>query len=113
MAQDDVEAYTAKVLAETREELARADNKAQILLAAFGIVIGAILAGLLSGDWKPERLDHGATELFWVGGGFSIAACATLGWALWPRITHEAADGPASYFGDVLAYKGNRAGLKK
>jgi len=37
---------------ETREELARADAKATTLLSVTGLIIGALLAGAIAGDWR-------------------------------------------------------------
>lgn len=45
-----------QILGEAREELARADGKAGLLLAAAGVVVGALLAGLLAKDWDPTSL---------------------------------------------------------
>ena len=53
---DAVTTYTAAVLADAREELDRADRKAQILFASAGVAIGALLAGLLAGNWSPFEL---------------------------------------------------------
>jgi Family of unknown function (DUF5706) len=100
----EIEDYAGRLLAETREEIARADTKASILFAAFGVVVAAVLAGLVTGDWKPRDLDRAATIVFWVGSGCAAASFIALGYTLWPRIRHEKAQGPASYFGHVVAY---------
>jgi hypothetical protein len=50
---DEIESYAAQLLAETREEVARADSKAEILFAAFGIVVAAVLGGLVTRGWSP------------------------------------------------------------
>ena len=51
---------TLQLLAETREELHRAEGKAAMLFAIFGIGFGAVLAGIIAGDWKPSDLAAGA-----------------------------------------------------
>lgn len=102
---DEIEGYAAQLLVETREEIARADTKAEILFAAFGVVVAAALAGLVAGDWSPTNLARVATVVFWIGSGCAAAAFLALGYALWPRIRHEQADGPASYYGHVRAYQ--------
>lgn len=96
-----VRAYIAGMLRETREELVRADNKASILLASGGVILGAILAGILSGDWQPANLDRGATEVFWLGAALFVGALIAVGYSIWPRLKHDEAQGAAFYFGDV------------
>ncbi|MHB8243029.1 MAG: Pycsar system effector family protein [Solirubrobacteraceae bacterium] len=102
---DAIENYAAKLLAETREEVVRADTKAEILFAAFGVVVAAVLAGLIAGDWSPEDLGRVATVIFWMGSGCASASFLALGYALWPRIRHEEADGSASYYAHVHMYE--------
>jgi hypothetical protein len=101
---DEIENYAAKLRAETREEIARADTKAEILLAAFGVVVAAVLAGLVAGDWSPDELGRGAAIVFWAGSGCTSASFLALGYAVWPRVRHEQAEGPASYYAHVHAY---------
>src|SRR4051812_15883694 len=106
--------YIAKLLAETREELTRADAKASILFAAFGVVVAVVLAGLVSGDWAPADLARLATVVFWVGTGLAVLAFVALGYTLWPRIEHEDLKEAVSYFGHVRAYrKHDRAALRQ
>ena len=45
--------YTTSLLSSAREEIDRADSKASILLAASGVATGALLAGLMAGNWTP------------------------------------------------------------
>jgi hypothetical protein len=108
----EFEEYTRQILTETREELTRADSKASLLFAVFGVVLGALLAGLISQRWQPADLAAGATVVFWLGTALAALGAASLGWAVWPRVNHEQADGPASYFGDVVAYGADRAALR-
>ena len=104
----DRDEYVAQLLSETREELGRADSKASLLFAVFGVVNGALLAGLISHNWKPSDLACGATVVFWVGGALAAAGVLGLGYAVWPRVADPQADGPASYYGDVVAYGKDR-----
>jgi hypothetical protein len=98
--------YLADLLEDTREELTRADYKAGLLLAATGVVAGALLAGLISKSWTPIELDARVSWLWWVGvssagvGMYSIAA------AVYPRIHRRNVPHPQSptYYGDVAAY---------
>ena len=76
---DAVTTYTAAVLADAREELDRADRKAQILFASAGVAIGALLAGLLAGNWSPFELDNAVEWLWWAGVTFAAAAISCLG----------------------------------
>lgn len=103
---DDVREYTERLLAETREELARADSKAQLLFAASGVVLGAILASIANGNWGPGDLVPLATIVFAVGAAAYIIAIVALGTAVWPRIHHEEANKPADYYLDIVNYKG-------
>lgn len=113
---DEIEMYAAELLAETREEIVRADTKAAILFTAFGIAVAAVLAGLIAGDWSPSDLDRGATVVFWVGSGGAFVSFLALGYALWPRMKHKQAEGPASYYLKVHEYddlNALRAALKQ
>lgn len=71
----------AKVLlAESREELTRADGKASLLLAALGIGLSAILGAVLAGNWAPFVLASPWEAIWWTGaaGGASPSfACAS------------------------------------
>src|SRR5215218_5820877 len=98
---DQTKTYVAELLAETREEISRADTKAAILFTAFGIAVAAVLGGLIAGDWNPKDLGRGATVVFWVGGGSAYFSFLALGYALWPRIRHEQAKRPASYYRQI------------
>jgi MFS family permease len=103
---DPATAYLADLLAETREELTRADSKAGLLLAASGVVIGALLAGLFGSRWTPFSLSSGIEWLWWLGvisaayGVFSIAA------AVYPRIRHRETIrlGLPAYYSDVASF---------
>jgi uncharacterized MAPEG superfamily protein len=99
------EEYTRQLLKETREEIVRADTKITTLFASYGVVVVAVLAGIIGGDWKPADLADGATEVFIGGAAFAAVAFSALIVGLWPKTTHKHETGPANYFGDVLAYK--------
>ena len=109
-----LQAYIEGMLRETREELVRADNKASILFASGGVILGAILAGILSGDWQPDDLDRGATEVFWLGAAVYVGALIAVGYSIWPRLKHDEAQGAAFYFGDVREIgKRSRSALRE
>lgn len=77
------------ILREAREELARADGKASILLAAIGVVIGAIFAAILGGSWRPHHLDNNIEWLWWVGAVVGLAGATVFGSAVFPRTTYR------------------------
>lgn len=100
---DPVLDHANTVLAATREELTRADNKAALLLATAGVAIGALLAALLAGSWSPSSLRNAIEWLWWLG-AFSVGVGVfALGWAIFPRLR---VPGPRSdivaFFGDVV-----------
>lgn len=98
--------YLADLLEDTREELTRADAKAGLLLAATGVVAGALLAGLLSRSWTPLDLDVRISWLWWVGVSFAGFGMFSIASAVYPRIHRRGAPHPHSpaYYGDVAAY---------
>lgn len=100
--------YLTDLLVDTRDELSRVDSKAALLLAASGVIIGALLAGLFGSKWTPFDLSSQIEWLWWLGmasaalGVFSIAA------AVYPRMRRNETTphlGLPSYYGDVAAYK--------
>lgn len=99
--------YLADLLADTREELTRADSKAALLLAATGVVIGALLAGLLSQEWTPFDLNNKVEWIWWVGVGCAAAGVFSIAAAVYPRTQRRGARHPGvpAYYGDVAAYK--------
>jgi MFS family permease len=90
-----------ELLAESREELARADGKASMLLSALGVAIGVIAAALLAGDWSPDRLDRPYRVVWWVGLAFAGAGSLALCLAVWPRIRHHLPGPSATYFDEI------------
>lgn len=93
------------LLAESREELTRADGKASLLLAALGLGISAILAAILAGDWKPFELEQPYQGAWWMGSGFAGASFFCLCAAVYPKVKHRRAAKGVTYFGDVAALK--------
>lgn len=96
--------HTAALLASTREELVRADAKASLLLASAGVAVGAVLAAILAGSWRPSALADAVEWLWWLGALVVSTGLAALGVAVYPR-TRTPGPRPATiaYFGDVLA----------
>ena len=84
------------MLAETREDVSKADQKASMILASLGIGVGAVLAGVLAGDWKPMDL-HGLGEVgWWIGAALLGGAISCAGAAVWPR--YDAGDASAGIY---------------
>lgn len=101
----------SQLLTETREEIARADGKASILLAGAGVAASAVIGGALSSDLTLL----GAAGVVQVLAAASALAMLTgiwaLGAAVMPRVgTH--ADGRVRYFTDVLQYDQSTQKLK-
>lgn len=106
-AANPITSYLADLLADTREELTRADSKAALLLAATGVVIGALLAGLLNRQWTPFNLDYKVEWIWWVGVGCAAAGTFSIAAAVYPRTHRRGAPHPGvpAYYGDVAAYE--------
>jgi MFS family permease len=107
-AMDQVTSYLEDLLDDTREELARADSKAALLLAATGVVVGALLAGLFAGKWTPFDLGIRIEWLWWLGVCAAAAGIFAIAGAVYPRLRPRGAPPPPgapTYFGDVTTYK--------
>lgn len=98
--------YREALLAETREELQKADAKASILLAATGIAFSALLAAAGAGTWSPEKLHHGDARLaIWCSLALALAGVCILGGAVIPRLRARTMDREKlHYFGNVRAF---------
>ncbi len=102
-------ALTGQLLAETREELNRADGKAAMLFAIFGIGFGAVLAGIIAGDWQPADLAAGAEVVWWFGAVAATVALVAVSAAIWPRLDSDHASGRVTYFSHVVGYRSRDA----
>ncbi|MFF8998848.1 Pycsar system effector family protein [Streptomyces achromogenes] len=92
-----------RLLADLRTEIARADSKAAVLVAALGMTAG-LLSGLLAGrNWAPDRLSATGALLWWTGTFCLVLSLFSLLLAVLPRYRPGAwAPGrPLSYFGDI------------
>jgi hypothetical protein len=98
--------YREALLAETREELQKADAKASILLAATGIAFSALLAAAGAGTWTPDKLNHGDAKMaVWCSLALALVGIFLLGSAVKPRLGARALDREKlHYFGNVRAY---------
>jgi MFS family permease len=105
-AADRTSSYLADLLEDTREELTRADSKAALLLAATGVAVGALLAGLLGGRWSPFTLDNRVEWIWWLGVAFAASGIFWMAAAVYPRIHRRGALHPEvpAFYGDVARY---------
>ena len=92
-----------RLLTEAREELVRADSKAALLLAAVGVVAGALLAALLAQSWEPSLLSNAVEWLWWAGVVAVAVAIVALAVAVYPRTDYRGTKPDfIGYFGDVV-----------
>jgi hypothetical protein len=92
-----------RLLTELRGEIARADSKASVLVAALGMTAG-VFSGLLAGrGWTPRELSWAGTALWWAGAAALALSLFALLLAVLPRYrTGSWAPGqPLCYFGDI------------
>jgi hypothetical protein len=89
------------MLAEAREELARADGKASILFAALGVAAGVIAAAIVSGDWNPRDLQRPWEAIWWAGGMTGTAAATLLALAVYPKIVNRHPGAAVTYFNEI------------
>ena len=97
-------ALAKELLAESREELARADGKASILFAIAGIVIAAVITGIIAGTWKPSALPALPEATWWCGAALVIASVVLLGAAVYPNLGRNGSAGRVTYFEHVRSY---------
>lgn len=99
----DTEALAARLLAEVRAAVARADSKAAVLVAALSLASGLLGVLLANRGWSPGQMSVPGQALWW-GGVLSLCtALATLLLAVVPRFPrHRWVPGsPLTYFGDI------------
>lgn len=94
----------ASMLEEARAEVAPADHKASMVLAALGIGFGALLGGLLARDWEPSDLDSIGEWFWWPGALLSLASIAVAASAVWPRFRADDVSEGIYYWGHVATF---------
>lgn len=98
--------HVGGILSETREELARAEGKAALLLAAIGVVTGALLAALMGDRWSPFDIRNSMEWAWWLGALCLAGSIGHLTAAIFPRTKADRpADQPPSYFADFAGYE--------
>ena len=92
-----------RLLTELRIEIARADSKASVLVAALGLTAG-VFSGLLAGrGWTPATLSGAGTALWWSGTLFLAVSLFAMLLAVLPRYRSGSwrPGQPLTYFGDI------------
>jgi hypothetical protein len=92
-----------RLLAELRNEVARADGKASVLVGALGMT-GGVFSGLLAGrGWTPADLSAAGTAVWWAAVTALGVSLFALLLAVLPRYRSErwTPGRPLSYFGDI------------
>ncbi|MFI9750918.1 Pycsar system effector family protein [Streptomyces collinus] len=92
-----------QLLADLRNEIARADAKATVLVGALGISAGALAALLTNRHWSPDQLPGPAALLWWAGTASLVVALFALLLAVLPRYRRSrwTPGRPLTYFGDI------------
>ncbi|QEU92450.1 hypothetical protein CP970_17410 [Streptomyces kanamyceticus] len=92
-----------RLLAELRTEIARADAKAAVLVAALGLT-GGIFSGRLAGsEWTPGRLGLPGQFVWWCGVLSLVLSLFSLLMTVLPRYRDSpwTPGRPLTYFGDI------------
>jgi hypothetical protein len=92
-----------RLLTELRGEIARADSKASVLVAALGMTAGAFTALLAGRGWTPAELSWAGTGLWWAGAAALGLSLFALLLAVLPRYSQDTwtPGRPLCYFGDI------------
>lgn len=96
--------HAREIAAAAREEIGRADIKASLVFSASGVVVGALLAASLSGNWSPFDLDNRVEWLWWIGVAAAGSSLIFLGIAVYPKTRRQGKqNGPLiAYYEDVV-----------
>lgn len=91
------------LLDETRDEINRADSKANLLLTGAGLAVAALAAGLISGQINPVQ-GRGAVQVLAIASATLLfAGLVAVGAAVFPRLgTPE--PGSARYFMEIAQF---------
>ena len=92
-----------RLLADLRTEIARADSKASVLVAALGMTAGVFSALLAGRNWNPAALTTFGTVVWGAGAASLVLSLFALLLAVLPRYRSEpwTPGQPLSYFGDI------------
>jgi Family of unknown function (DUF5706) len=77
------------------------------LLAASGVATGALLAGLMAGNWTPLELQVTIQWAWWLGVAEAAIGTFLLALAVYPReqINDSGIPWAVVFYGDVLSYR--------
>lgn len=101
---DDVAKYAQRLLVEAREELNRADTKASIAFGVVGIAAGAVLGGIIGGDWNPGVLGALGGAAWWTGAVGVVFSIGLIAAAVYPRVVHTEGRDQLTFFEHAAAY---------
>ncbi|MFJ5798909.1 Pycsar system effector family protein [Streptomyces decoyicus] len=92
-----------QLLSDLRGEIARADNKASVLVGVLGISAGLLGGVLAARGWRPSALPTAASVVWWLGIGALAVSLAALLMAVLPRYgpSRWQPGQPVTYFGDI------------
>lgn len=91
----------AQLLAETRDEIGRADSKAFTMLAAVVVVAGLFASAILSGTWSPRKLAIASEVLWWLGTAAFGAGIVLLSLVIYPSIDTKTRRPSISHFAQM------------
>ncbi|GAA2739911.1 MULTISPECIES: Pycsar system effector family protein [Kitasatospora] len=103
------------LLVGVREEIARADGKAAILLGAVGATGAALIAVLAGRQWTPDALPVAARLLWWAGACSWVLSLLLLLAVVAPRPLRSRwqPGRPLTYFGDIARADRDTAALRQ
>ncbi|MEU4890736.1 Pycsar system effector family protein [Streptomyces sp. NPDC044780] len=98
----DIEA-AERLLADLHAEIARADGKAAVLVAALGMTAGIVTALLANSSWTPDQLSTVGSLAWWTGTLALALALFALLMTVLPRYGGKAwtPGQPLAYFSDI------------
>ncbi|GAA5209612.1 Pycsar system effector family protein [Microbacterium kyungheense] len=97
----DTAALAAEMLAEVRDEIDRADQKASLLIGSLGIAFSIVLSGMIGGDWTPVTLSPLGATVWVLGVVAAAASVVAAAAAVWPRLSRGPGPGAITYWGQV------------
>jgi hypothetical protein len=97
--------YAGLLLAETREDLGRADTKVSVLLSTAGIIASIVTGAIAAGHWRPTQLALWAQVIWWCGVGVASVGIVALASAIAPRIRHPEDKSALRYFAHAAQFE--------
>lgn len=96
--------YAQQMLMESREELARAEGKAAMLLSATVVAFSVLAGAAFAGEWSPFGVSNYWEWMLWTGVAFWTWTTVELAWAAFPRVGASSKHNRLTYFRDVDAH---------